>query len=204
MGPVAAVALKNPEAIKNMIRDNGDGTYTVTFKEKIPTFLPPGAVFVDKKITVTNVIEEKGAFGAWFSHAGTGDKNEFSKGEIWPQIIEKAYNQWKGEGIHNPVDCMEALTGRVTKTITPTPPIATLAPQDETPRLSFPFEDLEREFNAGNPIVITQPKPAEALALKNMFSIGTTRWIKLYDSDGVSHLFNYDEMLKKSSSIIIG
>ncbi len=44
----------------------------------------------------------------------------------------------------------------------------------------------------------------EAFALKNMFSIGTTRWIELYDSDGVSHLFNYDEMLKKSSSIIIG
>jgi hypothetical protein len=34
MSSMAAVADQNPDAINNMIADNGDGTYTVTFNEK--------------------------------------------------------------------------------------------------------------------------------------------------------------------------
>jgi hypothetical protein len=33
MASIAAVARQDPERIKNMVHDNGDGTYTVTFKE---------------------------------------------------------------------------------------------------------------------------------------------------------------------------
>jgi len=69
MASLAAVAHNYPEIIKNMIRDNPDGTYTVTF---------PGAK--DEPITIDPPTEsERGLF------AGAADHGK------WAPIIEKAY-----------------------------------------------------------------------------------------------------------------
>lgn len=75
MAAAASLASTNPQAIADMIKDNGDGTYTVTF---------PGAK--DEPITVSKPTD------AELSRYST-------PGElgIWPQILEKAYGKYCNE-----------------------------------------------------------------------------------------------------------
>ena len=72
LASLAAVAKSNPEAIKNMIKDNGDGTYTVTF---------PGAK--DEPITVKAPTE-----------AEQGLYNHGSPNGTWASVMEKAYGEY--------------------------------------------------------------------------------------------------------------
>lgn len=73
---MAAIVNTNPQEIVNMIRDNGDGSYTVTFS---------GIGFFSKaRQTVT----------ADFTVGKRG--NVTSRKALWPLIIEKAYIQQKG------------------------------------------------------------------------------------------------------------
>lgn len=69
---LAAVAKSNPEAIKNMIKDNGNGTYTVTF---------PGAK--DEPITIKAPTE-----------AEQGLYNHGSPNGLWASVVEKAYGEY--------------------------------------------------------------------------------------------------------------
>lgn len=70
---IAAAAKNHPEQIKNMIADNHDGTYTVTF---------PG----DTKHPVT-VTAPTAAEGGLY--------NQGSEHGIWPGVLEKAYGQYQ-------------------------------------------------------------------------------------------------------------
>lgn len=111
---LAAVAKSNPQLIKDMIKDNGDGTYTVTF---------PGAK--DEPITVKAPTEvEQGLYNRGSEH-GT-----------WANILEKAYGQYSqtfyrrglfnptggntpaegGDGGGRPEGVMKLLTGSSTDT----------------------------------------------------------------------------------------
>ena len=91
---LSAIVVTNPQRIVDMIKDNGDGTYTVTFK----------------------------GIGFWSSATQTvtadftAGKHGFAgkTGAYWPIVIEKAYAQEKG-GIEkiegkNPGDAMNDLT----------------------------------------------------------------------------------------------
>jgi hypothetical protein len=75
---LAAVAKSNPELIKNSIKDNHDGTYTVTF---------PGDP--NAKITVSAPTE-----------AEIGLYNSSGKNGIWASVMEKAFGQYKGDHKH--------------------------------------------------------------------------------------------------------
>lgn len=116
---IAALALQNPELIKNMIRENGDGTYTVTFyeKKKILGLFDNG--YEKTEITVSDIFSIQNGTPIY---ARYGDVTP-TETEIWPMVIEKAYAQWKGgydniDGgyIHN---AMEALTGMDSKDYNP-------------------------------------------------------------------------------------
>ncbi len=72
LASLAAVAKSNPESIKNMIKDNGDGTYTVTF---------PGAK--DEPITVKAPTQ-----------AEQGLYNHGSPNGTWASVMEKAYGEY--------------------------------------------------------------------------------------------------------------
>jgi hypothetical protein len=74
---MAAIVNTNPQRIIDMIRDNGDGTYTVTFEGL-------GSLFSSAKQTVS----------ADFTVGQHG--NVWTRKALWPLIIEKAYAQQKG------------------------------------------------------------------------------------------------------------
>lgn len=115
MATLGAVAMQDPQAIKNMIRENEDGTFTVTFKERIYGTNPPE--YSDKPITVSP--DFPGFLDGW-GHAQAADANGKGQKEIWPLVIEKAYAELRGgydvlDKGARPVDMMEAITGRPAK-----------------------------------------------------------------------------------------
>jgi hypothetical protein len=135
MASLATVAQKDPELIKRMIQQNPDGSYTVTFKERQLPF----ETYVDRKITVQPTFPN--------SLSQPGDVARNGKGEIWAQIIEKAYAKYKGgyDKINggNPAEFLEAVTGRPS-----TQHMAGLID------LTYPFQQFENDFNSGKSIVL--------------------------------------------------
>ncbi len=103
MAAMAAIVNADPSAITKMIADNGDGTYTVTFKGVSTGFLGlggPATVTVNLKFEVGK-------------HA-----NVASRRALWPLVIEKAYGEMKGKGTKtfdkggNPGNAVDAMTGK--------------------------------------------------------------------------------------------
>ncbi len=85
MAGMAAVAQAQPQLIEKLIKDNGDGTYSVTLYEwgqektvvvdnKFPTRSSGGLAYADKGATVDN------------------------KAELWPALLEKAWAVMKSGG----------------------------------------------------------------------------------------------------------
>lgn len=88
---MGAVAAANPEIIKNALKDNGDGTFTVTFWE----LQKDGKSFKPHYETVDNYLpsyqgKKRTAYAQ--SDQAFDPKNQ----ALWPAIIEKAYAKWKG------------------------------------------------------------------------------------------------------------
>lgn len=108
MSSLAAVANGNPDIIKNNIKDNGDGTYTVTFYER--------GIFGTSKVDVKVKGEFPNKDGRWV-FAQPGDTNN-GQLELWPMIYEKAYAKYKGGDYKKigkggrPEDAMTAITGQ--------------------------------------------------------------------------------------------
>ncbi|MCC6261729.1 MAG: WXG100 family type VII secretion target [Anaerolineales bacterium] len=102
---IAAIAQQRPDLIRQMIRDNGDGTYTVTLyiKNKFLGFERTG--FTKNEYTITIDGSE---------YARLGDEIGMEQ-EVWVQIIEKAYAQMHGtyQDIEGglPHNALEILTG---------------------------------------------------------------------------------------------
>lgn len=97
LASLAAVAKDHPKVIENMIKDNKDGTFTVTFYESTGSFFKPGyrpvEVTVDNKLPMYTL---KGGKGQW-SYLGAKPADVSKAGsELWVAIAEKAYAKWKG------------------------------------------------------------------------------------------------------------
>lgn len=119
---MAAIVQQHPDPdrwIKEVIKDNGDGSYTVTFYEHRPglpydpmTGAPRPAEYVKVPVTVRMGLDD----------GATSDDG----GEKWPAVVEKAYAQaYGGEG-DKPFDkrdnlgeAMERLTGMPSATHDP-------------------------------------------------------------------------------------
>jgi hypothetical protein len=108
---VASLAHLRPELIQRIMRDNGDGTFTVTFTQR------DWATGRTKKVPVTVDSDlwtrpDKGT--AAYGRGGV-DQSPGSM-ELWCPLLEKAYAQWKGSydvigngGVAS--DVFEELTG---------------------------------------------------------------------------------------------
>lgn len=164
VGGIGAVAAQNPELIKNAVRDNGDGTYTVTFYEKDNGFLGIGAHYEKKEITVSGDFSDKAVQG---SGDFTNSKGE--KAEIWPKIVEKAYAQYKGgyDAIDhggNSAEIMSLLTGKDATQH------SDLADGD------YSFEDMKQDFDSGDAIVLGTPDNFEGVDKKTANKNGLVDW----------------------------
>lgn len=107
------IASQDPSVIQDMIRDNGDGTYTVTFQEEKEIL--GVTVWVPVEVTVSGPFSAGGG-------ANPGDTSAQGS-EVWPAIIEKAYVQhfhpefandqtiWPGNRGVNPADVMQHILG---------------------------------------------------------------------------------------------
>lgn len=114
------LAMTHPDAIKNMIHQNADGTETVTlYASKTGTIPTAGATaFKQIAVTVDNV------FPTYSVNSGAGQDQVGSQKEIWAQVIEKAiatvrggYNAIAYGG--NPTSVMEQLTGHTANAYAP-------------------------------------------------------------------------------------
>lgn len=83
-----AVARANPQAIKNIIKDNGDGTFNVTLFIRQNYYSAPRAevITVDARLPVKSKDSPL--------YAKVGDQAD-GKDELWPALIEKAVAQKK-------------------------------------------------------------------------------------------------------------
>lgn len=107
MAALSAIAQQHPEVIWKAIKDNGDGTYTVTFYKNGK----PIQVTVDSDFPVAQ--DRSGNATSIPVYAGTGS----NKQELWPMIMEKAYAQVNGHNYAKieggfPGDAVELMTGK--------------------------------------------------------------------------------------------
>jgi hypothetical protein len=119
---LAAIARVNPGFIKSMIKDNGDGTYTVTFhtKQGISGFFGSRS---DQSVTVDSKFWTDGKGNPVY--AKKGDTDAGGKPELWVMIVEKAWAKLQGSytdinGGQVSDDAREAVTGKDVEYIDPT------------------------------------------------------------------------------------
>jgi hypothetical protein len=120
MSSMAAVADQNPDAINNMIADNGDGTYTVTFNEK--RWERFSDLWNDRykpvEVTVDDDFPMKNGQPV-FAQPGDGGI------ETWTMVTEKAYAKHFGDGEYSNIEggwpdkAMEHLTGVKSSSFSP-------------------------------------------------------------------------------------
>jgi WXG100 family type VII secretion target len=121
MASLAAIARSNPDVIRNMIKDNGDGSYTVTFKINVGgvhslaaqryeddmkargldfilarqnLYSPSPDTFITKEIRVTPDFPANSSGGPLYAQYGD---TAGGKPEMWVPLIEKAYAQMMGD-----------------------------------------------------------------------------------------------------------
>ena len=106
LAAVAAVARAKPEALKKLIKKNGDGTYDVTLYVHDKWLSVNRKPKIIKKVEPTFPLDKDGKP----IYAKMGDK------ELWVMLLEKAYAMHKGSysksAWGNPEDAIEALGGK--------------------------------------------------------------------------------------------
>ncbi|MBI5546994.1 MAG: hypothetical protein HY901_24195 [Deltaproteobacteria bacterium] len=89
---MAALAKAQPDVIQKMIKDNGDGTYTVTFKAQQWDAM---GGYVDEPVTVDGDLYVRHNGTPLYGASNSADKKPKTM-ELWFPLFEKAYAQWKG------------------------------------------------------------------------------------------------------------
>lgn len=89
---IASIALTDPDKIKEMIKDNGDGTYDVTFKER--SYWGVGG-YQDKVVTVDGDLFVRSSGKPMYGSSNNTTESP-DKMEMWHSIVEKAYATFKG------------------------------------------------------------------------------------------------------------
>jgi len=161
LASVGALDQHDPNAVKNMIHDNGDGTYTVTFHVQNNGIHNGWGVFGDsyttKQVTVSaSEISAKGANVDW----NTVTDSNNGKLVIWPAVVEAAYAKMHDTKIFghdfginsgynnignggNPQPVLENLTGQDAKSYSPS---------------GAELNNLQSQFDSGKLITVCTPE----------------------------------------------
>jgi hypothetical protein len=110
---MAAVAHTAPEQIRDRIRENPDGTFSVRFSEIGKDGKPAER---EQKVDRDVLVQGQGAGAGQAVYGASGEKDAAGRPELWVPMMEKAYAQAQGgfEAIGNgglPGQALEALTG---------------------------------------------------------------------------------------------
>lgn len=146
LAALASVAQQHPEVIWDAIKDNGDGTYTVTFYQNGK----PVEIRVDNEFPVRE--DSNGNPTSQPAYANTGSNPQ----ELWPMIMEKAYAQLDGNSYSKivggwPGEAVELLTGRPPQQLD----LSASTPEEATIRL----QELQNYLNDGHYLTAaTRPK----------------------------------------------
>ncbi len=115
MAALMSVARTDPKCIQDMVRDNKNGTYTVTFYlDRLGlSILGRGR----REVTVNaKVPTDKSGFPRYARTGDTEVRNSKQRFELWAMIVEKAWAKLKGGYPQiaggNPGKAMEAITGK--------------------------------------------------------------------------------------------
>lgn len=119
---LAAIARVQPEFIKSMVKDNGDGTYIVTFHTK-QGFSGLFGSRSNKSVAVDSKFWTDGKGNPVY--AKKGDSDAGGKPELWVMVIEKAWAKLAGsytdiEGGKVDDDARKAVTGKDVDYVDPT------------------------------------------------------------------------------------
>ena len=155
LSTIGEIARIKPQLIKDMIHDNGDGTYTVTLhKQKTGMGYLYGKItgqeYEDVKVTVDGHFGSGGVNS--LSDQGEKTTVEGGKHEIWVQVLEKAYAKLHGgydkiaDG-GNADEVMGELTGKKGTARSPK---------------SVKVEELEADLASGKPVVVGTPEEDDA------------------------------------------
>jgi len=150
MAALMSVARTDPQVIRKMVRDNGNGTYTVRFR--LDRF---GLSFLGKE-TKEVTVDARVPTGANDRprYAQTGDERVQDgkiRFELWALIVEKAWAKLKGGYPNiaggNPGAAMEAITGEKTDRFDP---------RSKSDR--FILARLKKAQADGHPVTCSTPK----------------------------------------------
>ena len=145
LSSVGEIAKIDPSIIKKMVKDNKDGTYTVTLHQhKTGAGYYWGKLFGDEFEEVPVTVD--GNFAGGTANSQPGDDKVGSQKEIWVQVVEKAYAKLHGgyDKIQggDPSAAMETLTGKEATTV-------------GTSKVSL--DDLKKDIASKKPVVMSTP-----------------------------------------------
>jgi hypothetical protein len=153
LSSIGEIARISPATIKKMIKDNGNGTYTVTLYQKQGGFWAgvKEAFGADPEFKPVQVTVDANFPAGGSVNPQPGQDVVEGKKEIWPQIIEKAYAQLHGgyagikDGGHAN-EAMEGLTGKPA------------SEKSSGGLFGVGLQDLLDAFKGGKPIVMNTPE----------------------------------------------
>jgi len=198
LGSLAAVARQDPQRIRNMVVDNGNGTYTVTFKEQRSVGAGLGTHLEWFDVPITVAADFPGGL-AGDKHAAPGDTG-WGTIEIWPLVIEKAYGQY--------LTCMDPY-GAITKGGSPRTALEMLTGRPVTSDGSLSvglggpesFDTLLADFQAGRAITVGTDAKEGTLVKDHCYAVSNVyrdangkQWVELYNPWAHDHAtLSFDE-----------
>jgi hypothetical protein len=179
MASLAAIAKTDPGQLENIIQDNGDGTFDITFQEKYLDEDTAEYKFRPHVERVDSTFPAGGPDG--FLYAGVNPKLQATP-ELWPALIEKGFAQWRSDSYfslagNTPNTALEAITGRETS----------LLPVDGGTSLDTMWSTVQAGLAADHPMTVSTRTDATAIAPEHGYAIvgayerGGQRYVQLFN-----------------------